>query len=228
MVSANPDVSILMGTMNRLELLKKSIASIAPTIGESFSHEVIVVDGGSLDGSREWLRTQPWVHLICEDRPRGAVAAFNRGWVECSGRYIAWMNDDAEYREMALEIGLQTLENDKNNEIGQVAFKFGDDFTKRWREYHGKLYANYGIARWEDLARVADRQGGPDCFWNPCYQTYSADVEQSIWMWKLGLRVELAPWGWVYDHEAQDALRASHNLHADSSILCNRWPKGSV
>ena len=56
-------ISIVTGTLNRLELLKKVIEN---TVGSSNLIELVLVDGGSTDGTIEYLRSlnHPQIKLI--------------------------------------------------------------------------------------------------------------------------------------------------------------------
>ena len=52
-------VSVVLGTYNRLKFLRLTVQSIREELREaSFSHEIIVIDGGSTDGTLEWLPKQ--------------------------------------------------------------------------------------------------------------------------------------------------------------------------
>ena len=60
----NPYVSYVTGTYNRLVFLKHMIDTFRKSIGTGLTYELILVDGGSTDGSIEWMKQQPDVVLI--------------------------------------------------------------------------------------------------------------------------------------------------------------------
>ena len=50
------DMSVVLGTLDRKRYLKKTIESIRNELeGSGIKYEIIVVDGGSRDGTRRWL-----------------------------------------------------------------------------------------------------------------------------------------------------------------------------
>ena len=53
----SPKISVVIGSFNRCKLLKLCIESIRDEL-ETLEYEIIVVDGGSTDGTVEWLTLQ--------------------------------------------------------------------------------------------------------------------------------------------------------------------------
>lgn len=89
------DVSIVIINWNRKDLVRRCVASV---LGESgVSLEVILVDNGSTDGSREMLASEfPEVRCIENASNRGFTVAANQGIAESRGRYVLVLNSDAE------------------------------------------------------------------------------------------------------------------------------------
>lgn len=220
-------VGIVFGTYNRLALLKRAIASIRRGIGD-LRHEIIVVDGGSTDGSSEWVVEQPRVTLIQQEGPlTGAVAAFNLGFghaVDQGHPWVMHLNDDAEIvTPRAIVSAVARMESDVT--IGEVAFEL--DLRGDWGfEYiNGAPYANFGVIRRDAGIAVAKAQGDPTgrVWWNPIYRTYGADTEFGCWLWKLGYQVFPGKGLRVHDLNAQDELRAGNVAIADSEKFWSRW-----
>ena len=101
------DVSVVSGTFNRLPYLKKMVRSVRDSCAavEGFRHELVLVDGGSTDGTLEWLRGQPDVRLVEHGDLKGAVKAFNDGAHAARGQYIIMANDDIEFINLVESLG---------------------------------------------------------------------------------------------------------------------------
>lgn len=222
-------VAVVLGTYNRLAYLQGAIRSVRENAGVEVTF--IVVDGGSTDGSREWLAGETDVVLLGQRGPlTGAVKAFNLGFayaVENNFEYIFHFNDDASLvTPNALHTARKILEVDAG--IGEVAFAF-DLFKQPFDTVHGKPYGNFGLIRTSAGMAVARAQGDPSgrAFWNPIYRTYGADSEFGAWLWKLGYRVYAAPGLQVKDHNCQDMLRkgneANNPNRTDSKLFWDRW-----
>lgn len=220
------DLSIVFGTYNRFSLLKQCVESIRRSVGDDHSYEIIITDGGSTDGSIEWLQKQLDVSVIYEKERRGAVAAFNAAAASSVGRHIAAVNDDVELVGAALKRAVEILDTDFR--IGQVAMAFsqpeaGQNEFKVF-PFHRHVYANLGVLRRRVYDDVVKIQGG---LWNPIYHTYGGDTELSCWVWRLGWQVHAGFDTLCVDHLAQDALRKDNNSgrnHEDGKRCHTRWP----
>lgn len=228
-----PRIAIVFGTYNRIDLLKRAVASVRYAAGDSLRGYVdqIIVDGGSTDGTRSWLSDQPDVTVIEQELPlTGAVRAFNLGFaraVDLGYDYIGHLNDDAEILTEGALVGALAIM-DLEPKIGEVAFAYDlyrpGDF--RISFVNGKPYANYGLVRREAGMAVARAQGDPDgrLWWNPIYRTYGADTEFGCQLWRLGWWVHGTRGIHVRDHNAKDAMRELNERDkADSALFWSRW-----
>jgi glycosyltransferase involved in cell wall biosynthesis len=74
--------------------------------------ELIVVDDGSRDGTRELLQGRDWppeVRVVLHDRNRGKGAALRTALAHATGEYAAVLDADLEYRAADLAPVLQPL-----------------------------------------------------------------------------------------------------------------------
>jgi len=93
-VSQQPEVSVVIPTHNRCQLLQRTLSSVLAQSGVRF--EVIIVDDGSTDGTSEFLLSleDPAVVVLRHEVPRGVSAARNAGLRIARGTWVAFTDDD--------------------------------------------------------------------------------------------------------------------------------------
>ena len=129
---------ILVGTYNRLEFLKRVLESLRN--GVEVPHEVIVIDGGSTDGTVEYLKSCPDVLPVLQGKLLGPAKAYNEVWRRIDSRYTCWLSDDTEIVKGAMHEALNILE--CNPSIGMVGLKMKD--VTKGNPYQGS-FSPYGI-----------------------------------------------------------------------------------
>ena len=84
-------LSIITVNLNNLEGLKKTYDSV---VCQTFTdYEWIVIDGGSTDGSREFIEQhQDKFAYWCSEPDKGIYNAMNKGIVRAKGEYLNFMN----------------------------------------------------------------------------------------------------------------------------------------
>lgn len=169
MASPVEKISVVLGTLNRLSYLQATVESIRNS-AVSLPLEIIVVDGGSKDGTLDWLTRQSDLITIVQHniafvdgkkiRKKSWGYFMNLGFKVAQGELICMISDDSVLHPGALENGLQTyLEALKSGvNVGAVAF--------RWRSYPeesqyrvgytlgGKMFVNHGYYVREALSSV--------------------------------------------------------------------------
>lgn len=89
-----PAISVLIDTYNHERFIEQAITSV---LGQNFpasGREIIVVDDGSTDRTRELIRNfEPRVRLITKQNG-GQSSAFNAGVPECRGEIVAFLDGD--------------------------------------------------------------------------------------------------------------------------------------
>ena len=116
-------ISICIPTYNRLSHLKRCLSSIRNGFGD-YPYEVIIADGGSTDGTLEYLKDldDDNVRLIEQGKLTGAVKAFNACFKKAENEYVFWPCDDYIVIPNVLIKCCKLM--DKNPEIGIVSPKF--------------------------------------------------------------------------------------------------------
>lgn len=102
-------ISVILPTRNRLPLLQRAVASV---LGQTHRElELIVVNDGSGDGTREWLDAHDDARLRPLHRAggQGAAAARNAGIALARGSWLAFQDDDDIWLLEKLEKQLAAL-----------------------------------------------------------------------------------------------------------------------
>ncbi|MBI5381256.1 MAG: glycosyltransferase family 2 protein [Opitutae bacterium] len=89
-------LSIIIPLYGGLSFTQAMVASLQATLPPGLTHEIILVDDGSTDGTRAWLATltaAPF-RVILNDRNLGYAAANNRGAAQAGGELLALLNND--------------------------------------------------------------------------------------------------------------------------------------
>lgn len=115
-------LSIVLGTCNRLPSLTDCLNSLAGSI--SMSHQVIVVDAGSTDGTIEYVRGLSHVVLIEDGQKLGQAKSLNRVFRKLQSEYACWISDDNVVVPYELEKAVATM--DKHPAIGMLSLKVKD------------------------------------------------------------------------------------------------------
>jgi len=88
------EFSVITPSFNMAGYLKRCCASVADQDGVVCEH--IVMDGGSSDGSAEWLAAQEGIIGVVED-DNGMYDAVNKGFGRAKGEILSYLNCDEQY-----------------------------------------------------------------------------------------------------------------------------------
>lgn len=214
----NPLISLVSGTYNRLPMLKDMVQSFRDNLLPGISYEVVIVDGGSTDGTIEWAHNQTDISLIEDGALLGAISAFTRGAIAAKGKYVLLSNDDVMFFQASILPAITHLEN--NMRCGAVAFAdnrpMGDG---RGRDVY-KTNVMAGVMDGKRVPLIYAQVGlfrkwlGDKCNWwlgeheeMLGAQVYGGDNSLSAQIQSYGYSIDELPACKVEDHIADDELR---------------------
>jgi glycosyltransferase involved in cell wall biosynthesis len=152
-------LSVVLGTYNRLPLLKKCVDSIISET--SVPTRIYITDAGSTDGTVEYLEGIASENIIpiFVGKKLGQAKAYNDVFSQITTPYACWLSDDNVVVNAGLDIAVQSL--DKNPVIGMVGLKVKDLSGPFVSEAYiggiseiGILNVNQGVLRTDVLKKL--------------------------------------------------------------------------
>ena len=241
-----PLVSIITGTYNRRASLQAFIDSVRRNIPRGMDYEIVVCDGGSTDGTLEWLRAQADVKLLEHGALLGAIKAFCDAADMATGQYILFGNDDVTLLDGSIARAIVHLETHPRcagvgfahnvpNRLREIIWtQDGVDYGvlhMQARSVDGTptqvMYAQIGLFR-TDLAREAGWWGRDDAIMAAGDGTYGADNYLTARLLEMGYTVDAVVGVGNTDGLMPDALRQHNYAKADGKppAFWQRFPGG--
>lgn len=149
MIENNPLVSVVIPSYNHINYIEKSIRSVVEQTYKNI--ELIVVDDGSKDGSREFLtqlKEELGFTLVMQENA-GVCKTLNRGIQEFSkGELLCILASDDYFHPMKIEKQIKVLQgNDKSEFCFTQALEFDSDTEKKLRVFPKKDFTGNVLNR---------------------------------------------------------------------------------
>jgi glycosyltransferase involved in cell wall biosynthesis len=233
-------ISVVLGSYNRRRFLKAAIQSIRDN-GISVPYEIIVVDGGSTDGSLRWLSWQKDIITIVQHNQgsfRGQPIQrrswgyfMNLGFKCAQGEFIVMISDDSLLVPDSIMNGLDYYKRltTQGRNIGALAFYFRN-WPEQWQYFvrttiGDKISVNHGMFRrsaLEDVGWIEEER----------YQFYHADSDLSLKLWQRGYEVVSAyldKWaGGFFGPDRDNSGGWIYSDYQDLNKTVNKFPKISA
>ena len=213
-------VSVVLGSFNRRGFLKDTIDTVRREL-QDVPHEILVVDGGSTDGSIDWLVKQKdvvtivqhnhgeWQGKAVERKPWGYF--MNLAFKAAHGSYVCMLSDDALVVPGAIRNGIALLEREAaaGRRVGAVAFYFrdwpGDPSYRIGRVWGNRMFVNHGLYVRTALEEVGFIRDAP-------YRFYHADGDLALRLAEAGYECIDSPDSYIEHYlHANTALRDANN-----------------
>jgi glycosyltransferase involved in cell wall biosynthesis len=176
-------LSILMPVFNELTTVERAIDDALTAELPVESRQLVIVDDGSTDGTRELLREGNWadnVTLVYHEKNRGKGAALQTGLEHATGEYAAILDADLEYRAADLAPLLEPLLS------GEAQVVFG---TRSWSSHSAYSFwyvvGNKGVTFVTNLIY--------NCWISDvmtCHKAMSSDLFRSLRLRERGFAIE--------------------------------------
>jgi len=231
-------VSVVLGSYNRRAFLKPTLESVRSNMMD-LPYEIIVVDGGSTDGSLKYLASQKDVITIIQHNRgefRGKAIErrswgyfMNLGFKSAQGKYILMVSDDCLLIPGAVKNGIEQFEKllAEGRKIGARAFYWRNwPETEKYRvgyTFGNKLFVNHGLY----LRSAVEEVGWID---EERYQFYHADGDLCLRLWQSGYESVDCPTSLVEHYRHANTKARKENLISardDWNAYFDRWKKES-
>lgn len=226
-------ISVVLGSFNRIHFLKKTIDSVRKSC-LGLVYEIIVIDGGSSDGSLNWLIQQKDIITIVQYN-RGVFNGkplkrkswgyfMNLGFKSSQYKYILMISDDCLLHLNSVKNGLSKFVELERSGLNVGAMPF---YWRNWPEQleyvvgysFGKLFLNHGIYLKTALQSIdfADEK---------TFNFYYGDGDLSLRLWKQGYCLVEAENSFIehFSHANENVRKSNLEMERlDFTSYKSRW-----
>jgi glycosyltransferase involved in cell wall biosynthesis len=156
-----PLVSIITPVLNRVETIGACLASVGRQTHEPIEH--IVVDGGSTDGTLEFISDYRPSHAFrwISEPDSGMYDAVNKGISLAEGDVFAYLNSDDLYLPWSVDVGIRALEPGIELVYGDLGVLLADANGKP-DSFYIQFYPAFDLRYYSFVGTI----GQPTVFWH--------------------------------------------------------------
>jgi len=232
----NIKASVVVPNWNGMKFIGMCLDSLEKTTFKGF--EVIVIDNGSIDGSRELIEEKyPWVRLVKLPDNMGFAIACNEGIKASQGEYICLLNNDIEVEPYWLEELVEGMERHPECGMGtskmmflhdREAFYNTGDLFHAWSAGGGRGQGEKDVGQYDEEDYVFGACAGAGIYRKSLFESaglfdedffiFAEDVDLNMRCLLLGLKCIYLPKAKVYHIGT-----ATVGLYSDRyAYLCKR------
>lgn len=169
-----PVISVVIPSFNQAIFLERTIQSL---VTQRYPRlELVVVDGGSTDGSMEIIeKYSSRLAWWCSEPDRGQTQALNKGFAHTTGDIMAWLNSDdclapgtlarvAEYfaghSDVDAVYGHRILIDEDDRDIGRWILPPHDDRVLSWADFIPQETVFWRRCLWKNVGGKLDKGFG--------------------------------------------------------------------
>jgi len=226
------DVSIVLCTKDRAQLLDQMLASLSDAI-QGINCEVIVVDGSSIDNTLEVLKRHGVTKIYNEAECLGPgrhswPQLYNFGFSKARGKWAMYASDDILFSKECIVKAVKLLNSQKDEVAGGIFFfknihespdeeEFGAEKFFIGLDRGWKMLLNYGLFRLDYFRQV----GGLD----KTYRFYCADGDLGCKFYDSGKQLIPLSRCLVIHNNVLDQLKKTNQerISSDYSLYLQRW-----
>lgn len=221
-----PLISIVIANYNYGRFLEEAIQSVLRQC-DSATHispsllilptgdkiELIIVDGGSTDNSKEIItKYADKLAWWCSEKDRGQSHAFNKGFAHATGKFMTWLNADDVFVSGGLEAIAKEMKAHPRGEWFVGSCFWLDEALRVVRCFRAHRFSTIR-ARWGHLS-----VGGPSSFFSKELLSRVGGLDES-----LHFLMDIDLWHRFYFSGKQEYVRATkyvwgYRIHKDSKM----------
>lgn len=196
------ELSAVMGTYNRVHMLRKCLPKILDS-GKALNMEVIINDGGSTDGTVEYIKkvmkTDSRIVPIFHKKPEGITKAYNECFERAKGKYTTWLSDDTIPVGNSLVKMCELMRTLGPLDMGAFMFRNSTKAPYRIPSIRGFLCPEVSCVFTETLQKMNG--------WNMDYPYYGQDNEFDARLLRVGGRIVACKDAFIDHLNHQDELK---------------------